>query len=112
MRPWPPTEPDAPDKTIGTLFIADVSFASTPVAGTVFEEPFEQPPLFTNVRPLVPSRTRRCEGRVRRGRAPRLRSNSRRRGSRRAAGVRSGQDPGDPDLDADGASPLLGRAGK
>jgi hypothetical protein len=52
---------------------------------------------------------------ARRGHAPRAATNRRRRGSRRASGVRSGQDPGDPDPDADNArlSPLLlGRAGR
>jgi hypothetical protein len=33
------------------------------------------------------------------GRAPRRARNARTRGSRRSAGIRSGQDPGDPDLD-------------
>jgi hypothetical protein len=113
MDPSPLTERDALDKTTGTLFIADVSFAQPAVAGVVSPDVPEERPLFTNVRPVVPSSTRRCEGRVRRGRAPRLRSNNRRRGSKRAAGIRSGQDPGDPDLDPDGLRPLLlGRVGR
>jgi hypothetical protein len=40
------------------------------------------------------------------GRAPRARSNHRRKGSRRASGVRSGQDPGDPDADNARLGPL------
>jgi hypothetical protein len=63
-------------------------------------------------------RPRVCEARhrgVRPGRAPRRSSNSRRRGSARASGPRTGQDPGDPDPESDSSrlSPLLvGGAGR
>jgi hypothetical protein len=67
---------------------------------------FAQPSL-SGLPPTSPPHKLICTGRVR-GRAPRLRSNHRRRGSRRAAGIRSSQDPGD-----DGESdPDLARAGR
>lgn len=66
--------------------------------------------------PLVPIKVIKANGRVRKfgpsGRAPRRACNARRRGSVRSA-VRSGQDPGDPDLDppdADQALPVGRRA--
>ena len=63
---------------------------------TVTAVSFAQPSL-SGVPPDVPPSKLVCTARVRRGRAPRLRHNHRRRGSRRASGIRTGQDPGDGD---------------